>query len=202
MNCFLCGSNETVSDATTFRDALAALSHADGGWGYVPDQPAHLEPTCLALLALSCDRDKYRTAIDKALAVLKNSTLADGSVRFTRGRDEAIWPTAIALFTRLVLEGPSDELNRSAAVLLSVHGRTTDPKDDEAGDINPKLLGWPWADGNFSWVEPTAWACLALCRAGQGDQLRVQEGLKLLLDRTFEHGGLNYGNRRIFGIDL
>ena len=28
------------------------------------------------------------------------------------------------------------------------------------------------------------------------------EGTRLLLDRTFDAGGLNYGNRRIFGIDL
>src|SRR5436305_1397892 len=33
-------------------EPLVALAHADGGWGYVADQPAHLEPTCLALLAL------------------------------------------------------------------------------------------------------------------------------------------------------
>jgi uncharacterized protein (DUF362 family) len=191
-----------VIDATSFRDLLASLTHADGGWGYSQEQPAHLEPTCLALLALSRDRDTYRAAIDGGLAVLKRSTLADGSVRFKRGRDEAVWPTAIALFTRLVLEGSSEELNRNAALLLSVRGRTTDPKDDEAGDIDTSIIGWPWAEDNFSWVEPTAWACLALSRAGQGDQPRVQEGLRMLLDRTLEHGGLNYGNRRIFGIEL
>ena len=36
-------------------------------------------------------------------------------------------------------------------------------------DIDLKLVGWPWAEGNFSWAEPTAWACLALRRAGHGD---------------------------------
>jgi len=48
-------------------------------------------------------------------------------------------------------------------------------------------------------VEPTAWACLALRAAGHGQHPRVQEGLKLLLDRAFDHGGANYGSRVILG---
>src|SRR5262249_54900176 len=66
-------------------------------------------------------------------------------------------------------------------------------------DIDLGLVGWPWAEGNFSWVEPTAWACLALRRAGYGDHPRVEEGLRLLLDRAFDDGGINYGNRQVLG---
>src|SRR5262249_585741 len=42
-------------------------------------------------------------------------------------------------------------------------------------------------------------ACLALRRAGQGDHPRVQEGLRLLLDRASDEGGINYGNREVLG---
>ncbi len=52
---------------------------------------------------------------------------------------------------------------------------------------------------NFSWVEPTSWACLALRRLGQHDHPRVQEGLRLLLDRAMDEGGINYGNRTVLG---
>ena len=38
---------------------LVHLAHADGGWGYVGGQPAHLEPTCLALLALRPLGDRF-----------------------------------------------------------------------------------------------------------------------------------------------
>ena len=37
---------------------LVSLAHPEGGWGYRPDQPAHLEPTCLALLALRPEAER------------------------------------------------------------------------------------------------------------------------------------------------
>src|SRR5947208_14445191 len=66
-------------------------------------------------------------------------------------------------------------------------------------DIDIHIVGWPWALDNFAWVEPTAWACLALRRAGFGSDPRVDEGLRLLLDRATDAGGINYGNRHVFG---
>src|SRR5262249_51980029 len=76
---------------------------------------------------------------------------------------------------------------------------TDDKESAEFHDIDLKLVGWPWAENNFSWVEPTAWACLALRRAGHGSHARVEEGLRLLLDRAQDTGGVNYGNRTILG---
>src|SRR5207249_4260385 len=80
--------------------------------------------------------------------------------------------------------------------------KTVEQTPDTLNDINTTLRGWPWAEGNFSWVEPTAWACLALQRIGQDDQERVQDGLRVLLDRTLPGGGLNYGNRVVLGLAL
>ena len=40
---------------------------------------------------------------------------------------------------------------------------------------------------------------MALAAVGQGDHPRVQQGRKLLLDRAFPEGGINYGNRMILG---
>jgi len=87
--------------------------------------------------------------------------------------------------------------------LLGLRGRPTDAaKEQEVHYIYLKLLGWSWAEGTFSWVEPTAWACLALQRVGQGGHERVRECLQLLLDRALDEGGINYGNRRILGCIL
>jgi len=184
-------------------DTLAGLAHPDGGWGYVPGQAAHPEPTCLGLLALSLEPQPYQPVLEKARAALKSCAQLDGTWRLARGREEAIWPTALALFTHCTLGAPAEAIAPTAAALLHLQGRQ--PRSDKAHevhDIDLSLIGWAWAEGNFSWVEPTAWACLALRRAGHGEHPRVQQGLQLLLDRTFDEGGINYGNRHILGKPL
>jgi uncharacterized protein (DUF362 family) len=188
-----------VRDVRTYLDSLASLAHADGGWGYAPGQPAQLEPTCLGLLALSLDAERFAPVSEAAWAALDRCAGGDGFYRLARGREEAVWPTALVLFTQAAL-GRDDAARRTAAALLGLRGRAIDPAQArEVHDIDVKLLGWPWADGNFSWAEPTAWACLALRRAGFGENERVADGLRLLLDRTFDGGGINYGNRQILG---
>src|SRR5262249_43226708 len=126
--------------------------------------------------------------------------LADGSYRLTRGREEAVWPTSLVLFVRATLGAAAEDVRPAALRLLSIEGKTVDdPEAKAAQDDDTRLLGWPWGEGDFSWAEPTSWACLALRRAGYGDHPRVVEGIRLLLDRAFDEGGINYGNRRIFG---
>ncbi|MBI1914239.1 MAG: hypothetical protein HYS12_05815, partial [Planctomycetes bacterium] len=192
-----------MHDIGPFLDRLASQAHPDGGWGYAPDQPAHLEPTCLGLLALSLSPDAHRDVFDKARAALEFCAVGDGTYRLQRGREEAVWPTALVLFVQSVFGAKVEETSRTAGALLRLRGRVPEKdRGDEIHDIDLKLTGWPWADGNFSWVEPTAWACLALRRAGHGEHERVREGLRLLLDRTFDEGGINYGNRHILGKPL
>jgi uncharacterized protein (DUF362 family) len=191
-----------VNDDTEPLATLASLAHADGGWGYAPGQPAHLEPTCFALLALAPEAARFRAAFDAGLAALQRRAGADGFYRLERGRPEAVWPTSLALFTQTVLGVNPDGCARSTAALLTLRGRPDEGRDEGVHDIDTKLIGWPWAENTFSWVEPTAWAILALRRAGQADNPRVAEGTKLLLDRTLENGGVNYGNRNVLGRPL
>lgn len=184
------------------QQALADLACPDGGWPYAPGEPAHLEPTCLALLALA-DAPAHDARRQAALAWLETCAVGDGTYRLERGRREAAWPTALVLFTRSALGDDDAKLAPLAGALLALKGRTVDLKsDNDVSDIDGELIGWPWAEGNFSWVEPTSWAMLALRRLGQGRHERVAQGRQLLLDRTLGPGGLNYGNRSIFGISL
>jgi uncharacterized protein (DUF362 family) len=183
---------------------LVDLASPDGGWGYVGGEPAHLEPTCLALLALQPSADHFAPAVESGRRFLARCRQPDGSYRLARGRPDAVWGTAMALFVETAYCG-SDALNAelaaSAGFLLGLEGRVikADPEVADMVDIDMGLVGWPWAEGTFSWVEPTAWACLALSAIGQGSQPRVQQGRKLLLDRAFSEGGVNYGNRMILG---
>ncbi|HJT79531.1 MAG TPA: DUF362 domain-containing protein [Gemmataceae bacterium] len=187
-------------DLVSHLEALASQQHPDGGWGYAPDQAAHLEPTCLALLALTLERARFAAAIDRGLAAMRVAAAPDGTYRLAQGREEAVWPTALVVFLRAALGRPREELRASVGALVRIKGRPTDSKEaSEVQDIDLKLVGWPWAEGNFSWAEPTAWACLALSRAGYGEHPRVEEGLRLLLDRVLDEGGVNYGNRLVLG---
>lgn len=176
-------------------ELLTKAESAGGGWGYRPDQPAHVEPTCFAVLALAGDLNQT-AAVARGLAAIEAHANPDGSYRLSRGRPQAVWPTALALFTKVALKQP---VGNAAVKLLEIEAKVVRTDQSDAGDIDAGLLGWPWAEDTFSWTEPTAWACLALRAAGFGPHPRVQEGLRLLLDRAFDHGGANYGSRVILG---
>ena len=178
-----------MADAIAPLELLQNCVSADGGWGYRADQPAHLEPTCLALLA----------GAEQGWPAIELHAGGDGSYRLARGRPQAVWPTALVLFTKAKLGISAEKLKPIIDKLLTIEGKVVRLETSDAGDIDAGLLGWPWASDTFSWVEPTAWACLALRAVGRGNHPRVQEGLRLLLDRAFDHGGANYGSRVILG---
>ena len=191
-----------MTTRATALDRLASLAAAGGGWGYQPGQAAHLEPTCLAVLALAADRKRYGALVETGLAAVETNRAADGTYRLTRGRPQAVWPTALVLFVERALGLPADRLADTADRLLALESRVLKVDDETADmkiDIDLTLRGWPWAEANFAWVEPTAWACLALRAVGRGDHPRVREGMHLLLDRAFDTGGANYGNRLVLG---
>jgi uncharacterized protein (DUF362 family) len=178
---------------------LATQIHADGGWGYATGQSAYLEPTCLGLLALNLDAKTYCSQIERSESAIERC-LTNGVYRDTRSRDESLWPTALVLFVKAIRCRPAAELQKLGGRLLALHGQRADDKQArEVHDIDLTLIGWPWASSNFSWVEPTAWSCIALKAAGYGSHPRVVEGLRLLIDRAFDDGGANYGNRQILG---
>jgi uncharacterized protein (DUF362 family) len=191
-----------VSASHSLLTRLAALANPDGGWGYRAGKASHPEPTCLALLAVATAREAFAQQVASGLAALERDRQPDGGYRLPEGRPEAGWTTPIALFTKLALGAAPEEMGPTVGRILAVESRTMtkEPEtSDMENDIDLALVGWPWAATNFGWVEPTAWACLALRAAGQENHPRVQQGLKLLLDRAFDSGGANYGNRVVLG---
>lgn len=188
-------------DDTLIRlEALTAHAVPSAGWSYRFGQKDHPEPTSLVLLALSLDRSRFAKDIAHGCNALQRNAVPDGSYRLQGGRPEATWPTAHVLFVQCVLGVSGEEVQRTCHYLLNLRGHVADdPGAGKIHDVDLQLVGWPWSEGAFSWVEPTAWACLALRRAGFGQHPRVQEGLQLLLSRAFDEGGWNYGNRCVFG---
>jgi uncharacterized protein (DUF362 family) len=152
-------------------------------------------------LAFAGQREKFESTIAAGLKCLDGWRQRDGSYRLDRGREEAVWGTALALLVLEALDASQQAQQQTASFLLGVRGKPgqEDADTDAYFDIDVKLVGWPWAEGTFSWVEPTAWACLALQKCGQQRHPRVEEGVRLLLDRAFDTGGANYGNKLVLG---
>jgi len=67
--------------------------------------------------------------------------------------------------------------------------------------------GWPWREGNATWIEPTAHTLVALkkvvSRYRTADvERRVRDGENLVLSRRCADGGWNYGTPNMLYFDL
>ena len=177
--------------------------------GYVAGHAPAAEPTALAALALVAHA--RIEAAEPALHWLEQLQAADGSVGVRPGEPQPGWPTALAIcawqaaIDRAVRDQAhaigSDLLatavKRGVDWLLTIEGVALKPTPAMGHD--PSIVGWPWVESTHSWLEPTAWAVLALRAAGYGDHLRTRDGLRLLEDRLLPSGGCNYGNTSVLG---
>ena len=190
-----------MSSQRTHLETLVAQAHPDGGWSYSPGHPAHLEPTCLALLALSSERQRFEEAIAAGRAALARCAEPDGSFRLPYTREEAVWPTALALAgakdPRRSLRPDRQDSDPPARPARS-HTRQaekpanirTSTSSSSAGPGRRAIFPGPSRPPGPAW--PCGTSARATIRASR-------KGMRLLLDRASDEGGINYGNRRILG---
>jgi len=182
-------------DISALRRFLLAGRNGDGGWGYYPGKASRLEPTCWALLALP----------DLDPGVLTTWPAVDGLLHERRGGDVNFAFHALALLT-LTTRGHEHASGNSTLTTKLEAAKGIKLDQTTINRQNNQLQGWSWIAGTFSWVEPTAWALLALKKraaAGQRiDSARLSEAEALLVDRCCEHGGWNYGNGNMLGKEL
>ena len=187
---------------------LRESAHADGGWPYQRHLAASAEPTALACLVL-VGHDAGREAAQKGLQWLAHQQQNDGGVAPGALAAHPCWTTALAcLAWSQSIDNDNGEFvsyrdSRRAGIdwLLRNEGKPFRSNPAIYGH-DTRLKGWSWVEGTHSWVEPTAYAILALRAAGLGDHPRTREGVSLLLNRAMAPGGWNYGNSKMFGSDL
>jgi len=201
----------------TAIDALDRRQNPDGGWGAGPGKRSNTEVTCLALLALHAAEDPgLGASVSRALHSLTALQRPGGSWPLSGDLPEGSWTTALATLSLALFEPHLNRAVRGAEWLLRQEGRAPGwvarllarvQRGAPVVELDPDLKGWPWTGGTFSWVEPTAYALLALKKlrghlAGPAIEARIREGELMLYDRMCEGGGWNYGNPRVFGARL
>jgi len=172
-----------------------------------------MEPTAYAMLALH-RRAGAGTACDRAWRLLSSWQLSDGSVRPSGAVADGTWVTALFV-TLAFVRGVNDaNVGRAVERLLQVAGaehnlamRTFSYFHLLKTKLNVSHEGWPWRDGNASWIEPTSLTLVALKKAAATHPsselaLRVREGEALVLSRRCSDGGWNCGNPNVFNYDL
>lgn len=195
-----------------YLDALKGSQNPDGGWGYYRDKSSWLEPTVWAALALHGDQ-----AADRAWSLIRGWQLPTGAWRAAAAVPEETWATSLAVTLHCVRGLRDEAWRKGVSWLISTKGTTAGWWDVFMGWIasfkqeisahDPTLAGWPWRDGNSSWVEPTVHAVVALRHSSRtfgGAPLseRIGIGERLLIDRRCKDGGWNYGNTRVLGEEL
>ena len=111
------------------------------------------------------------------------------------------WPGRLPIATRRAKAcATSAPISRGIDWLVETRGVALERTEQLGHDST--LIGWPWVEGTHSWIEPTAWAVLALKSAGLSQHPRTREAIRLLIDRLLPDGGCNFGNTVVLGQQL
>ncbi len=195
-------------------DRLRAVQNADGGWGPYPGGESRTEPTALATLGLALSGESGPASA--GLAWLRTRQSAAGWWAGGDGLPGPSWTTSLAVLALSHFEEAREAAARGAAWLLDQEGAGSPWwvrllfrvfPERRTVELDPDLTGWPWTEGTFSWIEPTAYALIALGRmrpslpSRRVDE-RVELGERMILDRECAGGGWNYGNSRVLGEEL
>jgi hypothetical protein len=194
------------------RAALLAAQNPDGGFPARAGLSSTTEATAVAALALSAEADA--AAARRARQWLRAQQRADHGWPVAPEVPESTWVTALAVLALAPHADDADAVRGGIGWLVARRGR---PLGEPPGilrrllgaapavELDASLIGWPWVAGTFSWVEPTAYAMLALRAVrppSEAARARLTEGEALLGDRVCLDGGWNYGNARVLGEDL
>jgi hypothetical protein len=195
---------------------LRELQKADGGWPFHAGEQSRVEPTCWALRALFASEPYADDQVFREAArFLQTSQLADGSWPATSQMSMGSWVTSLACS---VLSGDTlsaDNVKAGLKWICEDFPRDSSPLRRFVQSLRPKsetvsqndsYRGWGWTPRTASWVEPTAFALMALQEA-ELHQLpknaaeRRNLAVSLLYDRMCPGGGWNCGNPRVYGVD-
>lgn len=195
---------------------LQKAQNEDGGWGFQPGLRSRVEPTCWAALALG-EFPGFRSGdemVDRSARFLRDAQLPDGSWPASAGQEKGCWVTSLACWalrsrgdsrreTARGLRWLCNAWPREGGLWWRLQARITGSR--KLAIQNDKYRGWSWTPNTSSWVEPTAYALLALRSTAEGlipraTMRRKQLAEAMLYDRMCPGGGWNSGNPVVYGV--
>jgi hypothetical protein len=154
------------------------------------------------------------TAPDSAWRLVRSWQTPDGSSRPTGQVSDGTWITAHVVTLACVRKVYDDSVRSSVDWMLRVSGAESTILNRVVSQlriINVRTdfshKGWPWREGNASWIEPTAHTLVALKKVASEYrrpelQSRVRDGEALVLSRRCSDGGWNCGNPNVLSYEL
>ncbi len=173
----------------------------DAGFVGRPGGPFQVDATIWGILALHACGGAHET-LERLRTRLALEQSADGRVSVSRDHPDSYWPTPLAILAWQNSFAHQDSQRRAVRFLLETTGVHFPREPDAPWAHDTMLNGWPWTNDTHSWAEPTAVCVMALRATGHGKHSRVQEAVRMLLDRQLSNGGWNYGNTLMFGKEL
>lgn len=181
---------------------LRAAQQADGGWAYYPRRASRIEATCWGALALSGSTALRPLAeVERARAFLASLGVNAGPLREPSIPVVNYAWNGLALIFDRALAGTAPWTQGVLDAIVAERGL----KVEQSANLRQlnQLQAWPWIDGTFSWIEPTAYCLLALkTRRTSAYDGRIAEAEALVVNRVCDPGGWNYGNAQAFTQDL
>ncbi|MBU1183029.1 MAG: terpene cyclase/mutase family protein [Proteobacteria bacterium] len=191
------------SDRLIPKSIEMIVSRSLKGGGFAQRQNGEFRPdvTAWSIIALTTG-NIYRDLVENSCNRLAASQLNDGRIPVAEDLDNVYWPTALAVLAWKSTGGFENEIKRATKFLVKTSGLHFPREKDSPTGHDTAIRGWPWIAKAHSWIEPTSMAILALKATGNAGHDRVQEAVRMILDRKLPAGGWNYGNTVVFNQEL
>jgi len=191
----------TDSQIDSFGKTIRGRALSGGGFSHRPAGEYRADATAWAAMALAA-AGAEEGLLGKARDRIADEQQEDGRVSVSPEHPEAFWPTPLAVLAWEGSPAHREAQSRGVAFLVKTTGRHFVKGPEAPVKHDTSVKGWPWVAGSHSMVEPTALSLIALRAAGQGDNERTREAIRMLMDRQLSAGGWNYGNTAVYGQEL
>lgn len=191
----------SVSPKRMIRENLSRRFLLEGGIADLPGGHFRADATAWGILAYHAAGGEEEI-LERHRARLVHEQDNAGRLCVDRQHPDSYWPTALAILAwqNSPVSRPAQE--HAVRFLLESTGVHSPRKADAPWAHDTALRGWPWIKDTHSWIEPTAVCLMALRATGHREHSRVDEAIRMMLDRQLPHGGWNYGNTLMFGKEL